>query len=398
MTVFNGIKARINEIARLMNLTNNEVDLLLSFKRINKQQISLKYDAWRILHNNALGPGKGGIRFHPDVSEDEVKSLAFWMSLKNSLMGLPFGGAKGGIAFNPKEKSEKEIENISREFIQKFHEFLGEDIDVPAPDVYTNPKIMGIMLDEFEKIKGRAEPAMITGKPTSLGGLKLREDSTAKGGFIILKEFIQKENIKNPTIAIQGFGNAGLHISKMLFESGFKIIAVSDSKGGVLDESGISVNELIQIKEKGSVTDSDLKQITNSEILELEVDILILAALENQITVHNAKNIKAKYILELANGPISPKADTILFENNILIIPDILANAGGVVVSFFEWELNKSGNLESDSLQFRLEEIMKVAFNKVYEKYKKEKIEMRKAAYIIAIKRILAAEKARGTI
>jgi len=402
---FADIRKRVEEISRLMNLGEKEVNILLNFRRIARKELEIggkRYLAFRALHNDALGPGKGGIRFHPNVSEDEVKSLAFWMSIKNSLMGLPFGGAKGGIKVNPKELTENEIEELSRAYIREFHEILGENKDIPAPDVYTNPKIMGYMLDEFEKIKGFHEPAMITGKPIALGGIKLREDSTSRGGFIILKEFLNLVNKDKSElkIGIQGFGNVGFNIAKMLYEDGFKIICVSDSKGGILDERGLNIFEVRKVKEEtGSVVNYKGERITNKELLEYEVDLLILAAMENQITNENAGEVKAKYILELANGPITSEADKILNKKGATIIPDILANSGGVVASYFEWVQNKCGNIfEDEYLEKRFEKKMKEAFKKVYEFSQEERLNMRIGAYIIAIKRILEAERARGTI
>jgi glutamate dehydrogenase/leucine dehydrogenase len=407
MEIFDNIKKSLEKVSGFMKLTQDELNLLLNHKKVSHAVLEVNgnnYDAYRIIHNNALGPGKGGIRFHPGVSEDEVKSLSFWMSLKTSLMGLPLGGAKGGVKLNSKEMSEKELEDVSREYIRKFHEVLGHDKDIPAPDVYTNSQIMAWMLDEYEKIEDEHEPGMITGKPVELGGLKLRADSTSKGGFIILKELLsleKKELRKKETkIAIQGFGNAGINIAKMLDKDGFKIVGVSDSKGGV--KGKLDIEKVIELKQSGkSVQEFSKDKITNEELLELDVDILILAALENQITKENADKIKAKYILELANGPVTADADKILTKKDIIVIPDILANAGGVVVSYFEWAQNKIGNLLEESfLEEKLEEIMKNSFNKVYELYKenKKEITMREAAYVIAIKRILEAEKARGSL
>jgi glutamate dehydrogenase/leucine dehydrogenase len=263
---------------------------------------------------------------------------------------------------------------------------------------------MGWMLDEFEKIKGRHEPAMITGKPLELGGIALRSDSTSKGGFIVLKEFLGRAmgqyNPADITVAVQGFGNAGMNIAKMLHEEGFNITAVSDSKGGVQNKNINIPDTINKKKEKGTVTECEGKKITNKELLELDVDILILAALENQVTKDNAENIKADYILELANGPVTSEADEILFRKEITVIPDILANAGGVVVSYFEWANNRSGNiLDEDMLAKKLNEKMVSSFHRVYELYKEEgKLSMRAAAYVIAIKRILAAERARSVL
>ncbi|MEM0465655.1 MAG: Glu/Leu/Phe/Val dehydrogenase [Candidatus Pacearchaeota archaeon] len=409
MEIFENIKILLNKISLFTNISEEEKNILMSYKQIKRAILNIngkKYEAYRIIHNNSLGPGKGGIRYHPNVSEDEVKSLSFFMSMKNSLAGLPFGGAKGGVKVNPKELNEKEIEEISRAYIREFYKFLGQDIDIPAPDVYTNSKIMGFMLDEFEKITGKHEPGMITGKPISLGGIRLREDSTSKGGFIVLKRFFEKEKVsRNIKIAIQGFGNAGSFIAEMLFNENYKIVAVSDSKGGILNNSGLNIKDIKNLKQnQKSVIDlktDNIQIISNKELLELDVDLLILAALENQITNENAEKIKAKFILELANGPITSEADNILFNKKILVIPDILSNSGGVVGSYFEWVQNRTGNIFEDSyLTNKLEEMITNSFEKVYNFYKEneERIDMRTAAYVIAIKRILEAERDRGNL
>lgn len=409
--VFENIKKRLELVSEEMHLNKNEMDLLLHHKKISHSELEVngkKYPAWRIIHNNSLGPGKGGIRFHPDVSEDEVKSLSFWMSLKNSLAGLPFGGGKGGVKVNPKDLTKKELEQLSREFVKSFHEVIGQDKDIPAPDVYTNAQIMAWMLDEFEKIKGKHEPGVITGKPIELQGIALRNDATSKGGFIVLKELlslVKKEG--KITVAIQGFGNAGLYITKMLFDNkdednnfDFVVTAVSDSKGGIYETKGLNVPDVIRIKEnKKTVTEFDAQKITNEELLELDVDILVLAALENQITEKNAANIKAKYVLELANGPVTFEADNILHKKEVIVIPDILANSGGVTVSYFEWCQNRTGNiLDENYLKEKLEVMMKDSFNKVYDLFFNSNYDMRQAAYIMGIKRILKAEKLRGNL
>lgn len=426
--VFENIKQNLEKVSAFMKLNDNEIALLLKHEKISHAVLDVNgesYDAWRIIHNNALGPGKGGIRFHPDVSEDEVKSLSFWMSLKTSLMGLSLGGAKGGIKVNPKDLSDNEVEEISRAYVRAFVEVIGQDKDIPAPDVYTNSKIMAWMLDEYEKIKGKHEPGMITGKPVELGGLPLRSDSTSKGGFIVLKEFLKKivddigqasESKASPTsatdnkkkskdikIAIQGFGNAGMNIAKMLNEEGFKIIAVSDSRGGIMNKNGLEIDNVIMIKDYGkSVVDFEKgDNISNEKLLEMDVDVLILAALENQITKDNVDRIRAKYILELANGPISSDADKILKKRDVVVIPDILANAGGVVASYFEWRSNKENKKEDEEkLENELKKIMINSFEKVWELYEenKEKLSIRDAAYVIAIKRILDAERLRGNL
>jgi len=339
--VFDGVLERIESIKEKIGLTDLEVEVLMAPERIGETTLEIdgdKLPAWRIAFNTVLGPAKGGIRFHPEVSEGEVKSLAFWMTLKNSLAGLPYGGGKGGVKFNPKGKSREYIDKVSRAYIDAFYKNLGENIDIPAPDVYTNPEIMGIMLDQFEKNVGHHEPAVITGKPVELGGITLRGDATARGGFIIIKELLHhiKEMPARPTVAIQGFGNAGLNIARMLYNDNFKVVAISDSRGGVFDEDGIDVNKAIEFKNKGnSIVEFSDNEITNDDLLELDVDILVLAALENQITASNAGRVKAKQIIELANGPVDQHADEILWNNGTLVVPDILANSGGVIVSYF---------------------------------------------------------------
>ena len=406
--IFVNINKRLEEIKKLEDLTNQQVRLLSTAKKINRGSLKIgnkKISAWRILFNDALGPGKGGIRFHPEVNEDEVKSLSFWMMIKNSLAGLPYGGAKGGVKFNPKKASNRELGKISRKFIDVFYKNLGQDKDIPAPDVYTNSKIMAWMLDEYEKRVGHHEPGMITGKPLELQGCVLRNDATARGGFIIIKELVKKFklNRKNTEIAVQGFGNAGLYISKMLADNAFKIIAVSDSKNGIYNKKGLDIKEIIKKKqETGKVSKyAKAKVITNSDLLELPVDILILAALENQITKKNAKNVKARYIVEIANGPIDYEADKILFNKNITIIPDVLANSGGAIVSYFEWAQNRIGGiLDKKYLENLLKQKMINSWQKVIKLYqeKNKKIDLRTAAYIIAIRKILTAEKLRGNL
>jgi len=408
MSIFNDNLIRLKEIQKLDKISDEEIKILLSPSKVNYTDLSIngkKYPAWRILFNGALGPGKGGIRFHPDVSEDEVKSLAFWMTLKNSLADIPYGGAKGGVKFNPKEASKQELEDVSRKYVDAFYADLGQDKDVPAPDVYTNGQVMSWMLDEFEKKVGHHEPGMITGKPVELGGIAMRGDATAQGGYFIVKELCSKflKGRRNITVAVQGFGNAGLFMSEKLYDGGFKVVAVSDSQGGIYSSTGLDIKKLITLKSGGeSVTKfTGGKKISNAELLELKVDILVLAALENQVTKDNAKNVKADYLVELANGPVTEEADRILAADKKIVVPDILANAGGVIVSYFEWAQNRTGQiLDEEYLHNLLEKKMKATWTKVYQKYleKDKKITLRQATYIIAVRRILAAEKWRGNL
>ncbi|OIO19645.1 MAG: glutamate dehydrogenase [Candidatus Magasanikbacteria bacterium CG_4_10_14_0_8_um_filter_32_14] len=408
MDIFGDNLKRLKDIQKIENINDTEIATLLEPVQTNYKELDIngkKYPSWRIVYNRALGPGKGGIRFHPGVSEDEVKSLAFWMMLKDSLADIPYGGAKGGVKFDPKKVDEAELEEISRKYIDAFYEYLGQDKDIPAPDVYTNGQIMAWMLDEFEKKVGHHEPGMITGKPVELGGIELRSDATAQGGYLITKEMISKFLVdkKDMTIAVQGFGNAGLYMAKKLYEDGLKIVAVSDSQGGIYDKNGFDINALAEFKNGGqSVVEYTVgNKITNAELLELPVDILILAALENQITKDNAEKIQTNYIVELANGPISYDADKILADKKKVIVPDILANSGGVIVSYFEWAQNRTGQiLDEEYLRNLLDKKMKTNWQRVYAKYQEKsgEITLRQAAYAIAINRILLAQKFRGKI
>jgi len=327
------------------------------------------------------------------------------MTLKDSLADIPYGGAKGGVKFDPKAADQKELEEVSRKFIGAFYEQLGADKDIPAPDVYTNGQIMSWMLDEFEKRVGRHEPGMITGKPVELGGITMRGDATAQGGYLVTKEMINKflADQKEIKIIIQGFGNAGLFMAEKLFVDGYKIIAVSDSRGGIYKENGLDIKKLAIWKNSGRAVGeyADGKVVSNAEMLELKTDILVLAALENQITENNAAKIQAGYIVELANGPVNYEADKILAQNGKIIVPDILANAGGVITSYFEWAQNRTGQiLDEDYLRQLLDKKMRANWLRVYDKYREHNgaITLRQAAYIIAVKRVLAAEKWRGRI
>jgi len=408
MSIFNDNLERLKEVQNLAGLKDEEIKILFEPVKNNYTELEVngnKYPAWRITYNHALGPGKGGIRFHPDVSEDEVKSLAFWMALKNSLADIPYGGAKGGVKFNPKDVDVKTLELISREYIKAFHNDLGQDKDVPAPDVYTNGQVMAWMLDEFEKINNRHEPGMITGKPIELGGVTLRGDATAQGGYVVTKELVKTfiKNKTNLTVAIQGFGNAGSFMAKKLAADGFKVVAVSDSAGGIYNQNGLDIVKLGEFKKtSGNVSVyPEGKAITNEELLELEVDILILAALENQIREDNANKIKANFLVELANGPINLAADKILASLGKIVVPDILANSGGVIASYFEWAQNRTGQiLDEEYLKNLLDKKMVANWQRVIDKHTEftGKITLRQAAYILAVSRIIAAGKYRGHI
>ncbi len=365
---------------------------------ITKNDNSVKIiTAWRVQYNTILGPGKGGIRFHPAVDLDEVTELAFGMTLKTSLVDLPYGGAKGGVRINPENYSDKELEQIARGYVRALFEVLGPHKDIPAPDVNTNPQIMAWMLDEYEKIAGKPSPAFITGKPIEKGGSEGRDRSTARGGFYILeKEYESVIDKSEITVAIQGFGNAGSVMADLLFKAGYKVVAVSDSSGGLYNKDGLDIPKLIDYiygeenKIKKLITYQEEQKISNEELLTAEVDLLIPAALGGVITAKNAEKIKAKMILELANGPILPIAERTLVNNEIKIIPGILANSGGVIVSYFEWRQNLDNEHWSlEEVNDKLKEKIVGAYEEVKTMARKENLTYRRASYKLAIDRIV---------
>jgi len=352
---------------------------------------SLKvFEGHRVRYNDVRGPTKGGIRYHPGVSLDEVKALAFWMSIKCAVINIPYGGGKGGITVDPHKLSKAELERLSRGWMRKAYRIVGPDRDIPAPDVYTTGQIMGWMMDEYSTIVGKYSPGVITGKPLSLGGSLGRSYATALGGYYCVKEAVKKMEV-GKTVVVQGFGNAGSHMARLLSEDGFKVIAVSDSKGGAVLEEGFDYNKLMEVKSKERRVDAypGCKKVSNEEILELDCDILVLAALENVVTDKNADKIKGKMIVELANGPVTPEADDVLYKNGKFMIPDILANSGGVCVSYFEWVQNKQGYYwKEDEVNAKLLEKMVKEFNSTFDIHKEKSIDMRTAAYVLALGRI----------
>lgn len=375
------------------------------------------FPAFRIQFNNARGPYKGGLRFHPQADEDEVKALAALMAIKTAVVDIPFGGAKGGIQCNPKELSKKELQALSRAYVRAFVDHLGPDIDVPAPDVNTNPDIMAWMRDEYEKITKTYAPDMITGKPLAYGGSKGRDEATALGGFFVLRELVDFEVLdpRKLKVAVQGFGNVGGTMAKLLHAEGYAVVAVSDSQGGIYSPDGVDPVRIEKFKLKtksvtgeyceGSVCDLEklkkdkIEVITNEELLELPCDILIPAALDNVITAENASKIKARFILEMANGPTTPEADAILAGRGVRVIPDVLANAGGVTVSYFEWSQGRSGEQWTlETVNSRLERTMLDAYRAVRGKAHKEKITQRQAAFDLGVERMAAAMRVRGWI
>lgn len=369
------------------------------------------FQGYRVRYDDSRGPTKGGIRFHPNVTLDEVQSLAFWMTFKCAALNIPFGGAKGGITLNPKELSKFELERLSRGYIDLVADFIGPDIDIPAPDVYTNPMIMGWMMDQYSTIRRQITPAVVTGKPITMGGSLGRETATAMGAFFTIQTLMPKfdRRPENTTVAVQGFGNAGSVIAELLFSAGYKVVAVSDSQGAVYSPRGLDIPSIRQFKEstrgikavycQGSVCSSiEHKALTNAELLELDVDILVPAALENQITAENANRIKAPYIFEVANGPITSAADQILEAKGIQVFPDILVNAGGVTVSYFEWVQNRCGYYWSlEEVNQRLEEKMTREAELIWIISRELSCSIRTAAYVHALKRLAVAIESKGT-
>ncbi len=355
------------------------------------------FEGYRVQYNNARGPYKGGIRFHQDTDINEVKALAFWMTLKCAVVDIPMGGGKGGITVDPKKLSKVELEKLSRGWIKGMAQVIGPQIDVPAPDVNTTPEIMSWMVDEYEKITGDKTGAVITGKPIENGGSEGRGVATGLGGFYVFNNLREKLELPSScTVVIQGFGNVGGHAADIFTNNGHKVIALSDSKGAIYKEDGFVISEVNNYKkEHGTIVGFEgSKTITNDELLELECDVLIPSALENQITEKNANNIKAKVVIELANGPTTTLADDILFSKGIAVIPDILANAGGVTVSTFEWEQNlKNEHWSEEQVLEKLKTIMDTQSDIVFDKAESLHTDMRRAAFIVALERIEKATK-----
>ncbi len=389
----NAVQAFPEGFMTQISVPNREVRISIPVKMDNGDM--RVFEGYRVEHNNARGPYKGGIRYHHDTDINEVKALAFWMALKCAVANIPMGGGKGGITVDPKTLSKTELEALSRGWVRGLSEILGPKKDVPAPDVNTTPEIMNWMGDEFAKISGDTTMATFTGKPLDKGGSEGRGPATGLGGFYVFDCLRAKYNIaEGGKVAIQGFGNVGGNAADIFAKHGYKIIAMSDSKGGVVNEEGLDIKALEDWKKStGALAGfAGSRSVTNAELLELECDILIPAALENQITADNADKIKAKFILELANGPITPEADEILYKKNTPVVPDILANSGGVTVSTFEWEQNLKGEHWTEADVFaKLKEILDRESMVIYEKSVSAKTDIRRAAFIVSLERISKA-------
>lgn len=418
--IFKDAKTRLSEVFKRVDLSDDVDQRLAHPELVLAVNIPLRMDdgslrvleGFRIQYNDIRGPTKGGIRFHPDVNADEVTSLAFWMTIKCAVAGLPFGGAKGGVAVDPKTLSRLELERLSRGYIRAIADIIGPARDIPAPDMYTNATIMGWMADEYYEIVRKKVPEVITGKPVHLGGSLGRESATGLGALFVLDRWVERHNLNvgNTRIAVQGFGNAGSHFASLASKAGYCIVAVSDSKGGIFAEDGLDPDVLMAQKHEHRELTRMLycgtsvcettghKCISNSELLELDVDVLALAALENQVTSQNVDRIRARHILEIANGPVDSGSDDALSARGITVLPDVLVNSGGVTVSYFEWLQNRAGRYwETDEVNRRLKNIMHREADFIFDMTQEQNISLRTAAYLHGVHRIIGAIQEQGT-
>ncbi|WML46518.1 Glu/Leu/Phe/Val dehydrogenase [Neobacillus sp. PS3-40] len=410
LNLFSSTQKVIQIALKKLGYSNEMYELLKAPLRILTVRIPIRMDdgsiriftGYRSQHNDAVGPTKGGVRFHPEVNEEEVKALSIWMSLKCGITNLPYGGGKGGIICNPREMSFRELENLSRGYVRAISQIVGPTKDIPAPDVYTNSQIMAWMMDEYSQIREFDSPGFITGKPIVLGGSQGRETATARGVTICIGEAVKKKGIdlKGARVVIQGFGNAGSYLAKFMHDAGARVVGVSDVYGGIYDPNGLDINNLLDRRDSfGTFSQQFQHTITNEELLELDCDILVPAAISNQITAKNAHKIKAKIIVEAANGPTTIEATNILTEQGTLLIPDILASSGGVTVSYFEWVQNNQGYYWSEEeVEQKLAKVMIDSFDNIYETAHSHKVDMRLAAYMVGIKRMAEASHYRGWV
>ncbi|RLE66940.1 MAG: glutamate dehydrogenase [Thermoprotei archaeon] len=402
---------QLKEAAQILGLSDDVVEVLRHPERLLQVKIPVKLDngkiavfiGWRSQHNSALGPYKGGIRYHPNVSVGEVVALSMWMTWKNALAGIPYGGGKGGIKVDPHKLSPRELEELSRKYFASISRMVGENVDIPAPDVYTDPQTMAWFFDEYSKIVGYPAWGVVTAKPFQIGGLKVRVISTGYGVALVAREAAKKVfgGLEGRTVAVQGFGNVGRYAAFYLAQWGARVVAVSDSKGGIYNPNGLDVEKVMKVKNKtrAVINYEDAKRISNEELLELDVDILVPAAIEDVITEKNADKVKAKIISEGANGPTTPEADEKLAKKGVVVIPDILANAGGVTMSWIEWCHDRMGCwLTEEEALDRLDKKMSENFNLVFSEWEKKYSDkpMRIAAYVIAVSRVVDAMKLRG--
>ena len=411
--LFTKARKRLKEAAKHLEVDREVLEKLRYPKETLAATLAVRMDdgarrvfkAWRCRYDDTRGPTKGGIRYHPAVNMDEVMTLAFWMTFKCAVANLPYGGAKGGVAVDTKSLSPAELERLSRAYVQAFSHFIGPDRDIPAPDMYTNAMVMGWMTDEYSAIVGHPSPAVMTGKPIALGGSLGREDATGRGGYYLIRQLEDELGLKpgKSRVVVQGFGNVAYFFAQLMHDDGYRICAVSDSRSALYDPDGLDPAAVLAHKREtgrvaGAPTNSRARELSNAELLELECDLLVPAALENQIVEENAASIKAPVVLELANGPTTPAADKILDDKGVTVIPDILANAGGVTVSYFEWVQNKAGYYWGlDEIRSKLKEIIEPETRLVCNIARDKGISMRTAAYVHALGRIADAIQSHGT-
>lgn len=409
-TVCELCSVEMDRIREAEGLTDEDINLLRQPKRRVNVSIPVRMDdgsveyfpSFRIQYNGSRGPTKGGLRYHPDVDEEEVDELAFLMTLKCAVVNVPFGGAKGGVQVDPDQLSEGELERLSRAYIEEYREVIGPQKDIPAPDVNTNSKTMAWMMDEYERLEGERVPGVITGKPVELGGSEGRETATSLGGAVIIDRYVEDEGLdaRDINVAVQGLGNVGSYLAGFLHDRGYNVVAVSNSSGGVHSSDALDVPGILDDLRGGGVTLSDYgDEITNDELLTMDVDILVPAAIEDQITAENMEDVSADAVVEMANGPTTPVADEYLSEMGVDVIPDILANAGGVTVSYFEWVQNISNEYwTAEHVREKLENQMRVAFDKIRQRRSEEEATWREASYRHAIDKVLDAERHRGNL
>ncbi|RWR06331.1 Glu/Leu/Phe/Val dehydrogenase [Siminovitchia fortis] len=410
LNLFTSTQEVIKESLHKLGFGEEMYELLKEPIRMLTVRIPVKMDdgsvkvftGFRAQHNDAVGPTKGGVRYHPEVTEEEVKAMSLWMTIKCGIVNLPYGGGKGGIICDPRTMSMGEIERLSREYVRAISQIVGPTKDIPAPDVYTNSQIMAWMMDEYSRLRENDSPGFITGKPIVLGGSQGREKATAQGVTICIEEAAKKRGIdlKDARIVIQGFGNAGSFLSKFLYDAGAKIVGISDAYGALHDPDGLDIDYLLDRRDSfGTVTTLFENTISNKELFELDCDIIVPAAVANQITGENAPNIKASIVVEAANGPTTEEATKILTERGILLVPDVLASAGGVTVSYFEWVQNNQGYYwTEEEVNERLREKLVESFNNVYNLAQSRRVNMRLAAYMLGLRNVAEASRFRGWV
>lgn len=411
--LFSTARERLDDAARYLDIEREVIEQLRYPKETLAATLLVRMDdgsrkafkAWRCRYDDTRGPTKGGIRFHPAVNVDEVMTLAFWMTFKCAVVNLPFGGAKGGVAVDVKTLSRAELERLSRSYVEGFSRFIGPERDIPAPDMYTNGIVMAWMADEYSTITGHPTPAIITGKPVALGGSLGRDDATGRGGYYVLRHLQGELGVgpEKSRVVLQGFGNASYHCARLLHDEGYRIVGLSDSTSAIYDPDGMDPYAVMDHKTRtrglaGAPTRGVSRQLSNADLLEAECDVLIPAAVENQITEVNAANVRAPVILELANGPVTPAADAILDRNGVVVIPDILANSGGVTVSYFEWVQNKTGYYwPLEEIHSKLKAGLEPETRRIWDLAKDKAVNLRTAAYLHGLERIGQAVEARGT-